>query len=99
MTANEVADWFGSASPGSVLVYHVGRKLTDGKERITSGTQHVKRLWNAGMVDLCQKRLSRGRSENATGRFEFRAIKRKIPDKIKPEHRMDLKAFHIIPEA
>lgn len=59
------SQWHPSAHPGTSLVYHRG---TGGWLPKTQAVRDVRRLYDQGLVDLVQRRVSGG--------FEYVAIKR-----------------------
>ena len=71
------AQWITGAQPNDQLVY-----FTSSCMALSGGgraSKEARELYDSGLVDLVQRRI-------AGGRFEYIAVKRKVPAKIPLEH-------------
>lgn len=79
-TSKAVLAWYERAEPGEIFIYKMGFQLgkTAKRSAVSSGVHEVRRLYNAGMVNLYQ-RVSDELGAGKCRQFSYIAEKREPP--------------------
>lgn len=80
-TDRDVSDWFESAIAGDEFTYKEGPALVLeggplGSRKVSTGSIEVRKLYDAGMVDLVQQRLTPPGFKSNDSSFAYIAVKR-----------------------
>lgn len=83
----DILRWFGSAKGGDRFVYHSGTSTLPHIADISAGIKKVRSLYNKGLVELVQRRLTpeivNEDKEIIPGTFEYLVVKRSVYKKVK----------------